>query len=258
MDVGGTNKVAFESHTATLMYRKTRASGLTAAENHCLSYVPLDARGAVLDVGIGSGRTTAVVAPLFESYVGIDYSEPLLTMAQSNFPGMDLRVMDARRLDFDTVFDCVIFSFNGIDAVDADGRRLILSEIARVLKGGGYFIYSTHHAGHARVETWMTHFWVRELLRSVNILQPLRVVQTLSNRVANFTRQSRASEPGMLTVNDLGLSFSTLIMYVDPVKERTVLEGLGLSVEAMVGNGKDSPGYDERDAWVYIVARKCG
>ena len=256
MDIGFVNKAAFDSRTAALMYRKSAGDGLTGAEKHCLARIPPEARGAVLDVGIGAGRTTAAIAPMFARYIGIDYSEPLLKMAQSRFPVLDLRVMDARRLEFDAIFDCVIFSFNGIDAVDASGRRLILSEMVRVLKPGGYLIYSTHHAGHARVKVWMTRFWVRELLRSIDVLRPRRVVRALSNRAANFGRQGPAGGPGMLTVNDPGIFFSTLIMYVDPDAERTVLEGLGLAVEAMVGNGRSEPGYDARDAWVYIVARK--
>ena len=43
----------------------------------------------------------------------------------------------------DAYFDFVLFSFNGIDSVEHRERLVILREIRRVLKEGGYFGFST-------------------------------------------------------------------------------------------------------------------
>ena len=52
---------------------------------------------------------------------------------------MQLKYKDER-------FDIVFFSFNGLDYVYPEGRRVVaLKEIERVLKKGGYFIYSSHN-----------------------------------------------------------------------------------------------------------------
>jgi SAM-dependent methyltransferase len=44
-----------------------------------------------------------------------------------------------------SLFDIVVFSYNGIDYVPHDDRLRVLSEIRRVLRHGGTFAFSTHN-----------------------------------------------------------------------------------------------------------------
>lgn len=98
----------------------------------------------ILDIGIGGGRTTGLLQPISTDYVGIDYAPTQIDTARHHHPGVDLRVMDARELDFPNhSFDLVVFSFNGIDSVDIGGRLQILSEVHRVLQPGGSFLFSS-------------------------------------------------------------------------------------------------------------------
>src|SRR5947207_15676097 len=89
-------------------YRNMAALGLTAPEQYCLNLVPIPSRGSVLDIGIGGGRTTGPLSEIFEAYVGVDYSEGMIATAKSLFPNADLRTMDARKLKFAVVVDCVV------------------------------------------------------------------------------------------------------------------------------------------------------
>ncbi|MFP3545281.1 class I SAM-dependent methyltransferase [Rhizobium sp. SIMBA_035] len=105
-------------------------------------------RGAgarILDIGIGGGRTTGLFQPVAADYVGIDYTPEMVALAQRNYPSAQLEHMDARDLSrfAKSSFDIVVFSYNGIDSVDADGRKAILGEVSRVLKAGGTFVFST-------------------------------------------------------------------------------------------------------------------
>ena len=99
----------------------------------------------MLDIGVGTGRTTKHFASLVKEYVGVDYSSALIKACGEKFPKCRLEWADARNLSFfdDASFDFVLFSFNGIDAVEHQDRLAILCEIRRVLRKGGYFCFST-------------------------------------------------------------------------------------------------------------------
>jgi len=124
------------------------------------------ARGRpVLDLGVGGGRTTALLRLVSSEYIGIDYTPELVDLCRQRHPGADIRLGDARDLSdlADGSQGLVFFSNNGIDAVDHDGRGRILSEAHRVLGTDGVLCYSTlnkdgplfgAHPGNAPGITW--------------------------------------------------------------------------------------------------------
>jgi ubiquinone/menaquinone biosynthesis C-methylase UbiE len=99
----------------------------------------------MLDIGVGAGRTTCHFASLAKEYVGIDYSSTMIKACRARFPQYRLEVASAGDLSLfdDGYFDFVLFSFNGIDAVEHEERLKILREIRRVIRYGGYFSFST-------------------------------------------------------------------------------------------------------------------
>ena len=100
----------------------------------------------VLDLGVGTGRTTALVRERCAEYLGVDVTPEMVQIGKQRFPDADLRVADARDLTSvcpDGAFDFVMFSFNGIDAVDHEGRIAVIDEARRVLAPGGLFLFSS-------------------------------------------------------------------------------------------------------------------
>ena len=121
--------------------------GFTSIEQQIIGqYFTL--KGRVLDLGCGTGRTTAPLKENGYDVIGIDLSATMIEFARSKYPGVDFRVMNACALEFeDESFDHVLFSFNGIDNIIPFAKRLAcLGEINRVLKKGGCFIFSSHNA----------------------------------------------------------------------------------------------------------------
>ncbi len=107
---------------------------------------------AVLDLGVGTGRTTAALAPLAGRYVGADYSARMIDACRERFadhPGKpEFRVDDARELGAfaDGEFAFVFFSFNGLDYLENHEDRLrALAQVRRVLAPGGAFAFSSHN-----------------------------------------------------------------------------------------------------------------
>lgn len=109
---------------------------------------------AMLDLGIGGGRTTQHLWPRVGQYTGIDYSTEMIAACRarfgssgSNMAEPNLAVMDARDLSAfaDNSFDLIWFSFNGIDYVGHEDRLKILREVHRVGKPGARFVFSSHN-----------------------------------------------------------------------------------------------------------------
>ncbi|MGF1536366.1 MAG: class I SAM-dependent methyltransferase [Elainellaceae cyanobacterium] len=129
---------------------------------------------ALLDVGVGGGRTTQHFAPLAGEYVGIDSSPEMVAACRRRCPEVErLTVGDARNLSrfADGSFDFVLFSFNGIDYVSHGDRLQILREIHRVGKPGGYLFFSSHSLpGIAPAFSFKTHLSLNPLKTYVNLV----------------------------------------------------------------------------------------
>ncbi|NHN61414.1 class I SAM-dependent methyltransferase [Halorussus sp. JP-T4] len=121
--------------------------GLFDVERRVVESHFTDRDAAVLDLGCGTGRTTAALDRLGFDVVGVDVSEPMIRRARSLFPAIDFRTGDAADLSFaDERFEYVLFSFNGLDYVRPEGDRYVaLREIHRVLRPGGTFAFSSHN-----------------------------------------------------------------------------------------------------------------
>lgn len=103
---------------------------------------------AVLDLGVGGGRTTPELSRRACRYIGLDYSKEMVEVCRKKFPELEFVHGDACNLSKFGAgsFDAVVFSFNGIDYFNTAEQRLrCIQECNRVLRDGGIFIFSTHN-----------------------------------------------------------------------------------------------------------------
>ena len=145
-DMGATNERVYQSAARARWYASL--TGLTQAEEAAFALTSDRWQGGdVLDIGIGGGRTCEILAGQARRYVGVDYSPAMVAEATARHPSLDLRQGDARDLSMfaDGSFDWTFFADNGIDAVDDADRMRVLSEVRRVLKPGGVFLYKTQN-----------------------------------------------------------------------------------------------------------------
>ncbi|MBE3119885.1 MAG: class I SAM-dependent methyltransferase [Candidatus Atribacteria bacterium] len=125
--------------------REYREITLLREAHVVLSYF-IRTKARLLDIGCGYGRTTVPLAGLGYSVTGIDIVERMIATARAEYPHVDFRVMDVTSLDFpDNEFDYALFSFNGLDLVLPEQKRLqAMREIYRVLKPNGVFALNSH------------------------------------------------------------------------------------------------------------------
>lgn len=89
----------------------------------------------ILDLGCGEGALTAKLAALGCSVVGVDASAEQIAAAQAR--GLDARVMDGGRLDFEAEFDAVFSNAALHWMLDPSA---VIAGVRRALKPGGRFV----------------------------------------------------------------------------------------------------------------------
>ena len=124
------------------------AGWLQRCEEYCFeNYVK--SGDAILDLGVGGGRTTPHLLTKASRYVGADYSQSMVEVCRQKFPALEFYCEDASDLKLfeDASFDVVVFSFNGIDYIRTiEARARCMREVNRILRPDGRFIFSSHNA----------------------------------------------------------------------------------------------------------------
>jgi SAM-dependent methyltransferase len=121
---------------------------------------------AILDLGVGGGRTTAYLSSMAARYVGVDYASEMVAACRKKFPQVEFETENASDLSrFATSsFDAVVMAFNGMDYVIPDEARFrALREICRVLKPEGILIFSSHNPR----AIWVRASWNPQRVRDV-------------------------------------------------------------------------------------------
>jgi SAM-dependent methyltransferase len=261
------NQQAWRSRSARRRYG-TASDWTDPGEAAAMAWLAEEVRGQpILDVGVGGGRTVPLLRALSDDYTAVDYMPEMVDLCRRNHPGVRVLQMDARDLSrfADRSFALVMFSFNGIDAVDYSGRLAILREFARVLRPGGVVLFSTHNRQGPSYRETLSHF-VRLPHLSLNPIavgiDTARVLCNLPLATFNYLRHSRLNREcdGYAVRVCAAHRFGIVIVYTDLATQTQTLAELGLSIAVVFGNLDDTPvrdGQNLRDvSWFHVIARK--
>lgn len=237
-------------------------------EMQVLLAIAPDVRGKpVLDIGVGTGRTTPLLRLLTDDYVGIDYVPNMIERARSVLPGNDLRVgdvLDLREFD-DGSKSLVLFSYNGLDSIDHESRPVALANMARVTAPGGYLVYSTLNldSPHPRRMPWTPP--QRPLEKGTEgfllwAFRAFRLTVLLPLHIANLRRMRKLSKRGTGWANEpsAGSGWRLILHFTTLAKAKQEVAAAGLTLERVITvDGADVTDRDSTEAlYFYLVARR--
>lgn len=154
-------------------YIKKAENGLWGSEE-IMTRKYFKPKSTILDIGCGTGRTTIHLHKLGYKVTGIDITPEMINNAKVIAKLKKLKIKyeigDATDLIYKKFsFDNALFSFNGWTHIPGKKNRLkALSEIYRVLRPGGHFIFTSH----IRKMQGFTTFWTKQWI-NIYILKPL-------------------------------------------------------------------------------------
>jgi len=206
----------------------------------------------LLDVGIGTGRTTYHLSAIAKKYVGVDISQGMINGANENFrnQNLDFKVCDARNMSIfdDNTFDVVFFSFNGIDHIEIDERILFFNEVKRISKKDALLVFSTHNIQNIpklmRLK-WSSH----PIIFYENFLKFLKL------KYHNLKRDF--SNKKVIKINDGVHNFGFVLTYINPTYQKELLENYGFKNVSCFGYPSGNElNSDElintTDPWIYF------
>jgi len=114
----------------------------------------LNGNERILDIGCGDGKITAELSKIIPNgfVIGIDNSEDMIELAKSSyetgkFPNLQFHLMDASRLDFNSIFD-IVFSSSALHWILE--HNPVLQGIFNSLRPGGKVFLQMGGKGNAK------------------------------------------------------------------------------------------------------------
>lgn len=259
------NRVAWNSADAARVFTQEKTFSDPGEEAAFGWLAPRCSGAPLLDIGVGTGRTIPLMTAISDDYTGVDYTESLLDLARARYPTRDLRHMDAREMSAlpSGHYGLAEFSWNGIDCVDYDDRVRILEEMYRVVRPGGYVLFSSHNRGGPgyleNIWQLLPHFTYNPLKLGWRTLISVRRFQL---GTLNYVRHVKLNHDygGYAVKTAAAHNFGIVIVYTTLGEQRRQLAQVGLQSDAVFGSceGNRIPDDVEESGawWFHFIAHK--
>ena len=166
--------------------------------------------GNLLEIGCGTGRGVAVLAPKIDNYTGVDKNEPLMKQLSQTYP--DFTFVDMFLPPLATIpdnhFDFIV-TFQVIEHIQDDA--FFIQEVHRVLKPGGQMFLTTVNRKYSLSRNpWHVREYLAEELKKV-VLKNFVNVETKgvhgNEKVWEYYEQNKKSVQKITRFDFLGLQY---------------------------------------------------
>ncbi len=211
----------------------------------------------VLDVGVGSGRTTRYLLPFAASYLGIDVSPPMIALYRRDWPAAELAELDMRDLAklHPRQFDFILASSGVFDVLTHEARLKAIGDCVALLAPQGFLVFSGHNRRYKRAG-----LPPKLEFSGSKIRWPLTAARFVRDNINHFKmKQFEQHEGDYALLNDIVHGFQGVFYYTDRATQTHQIESAGLSLVEVVGdNGRlMKEGEDDReDGLLFYVCQK--
>ena len=206
----------------------------------------------ILDIGVGGGRTTKYLTSISNEYIGIDYSSKMIEECKIAFPNQTFFLCDVRDMSMfgNDEFDLVMFSFNGIDYISQDDRIKGLKEIFRILRPGGYFVFSAHNIDQKDLNKF------KFVLGRNLVMMPYWNIYNYINHIKNKKFEQHTETYSI--INDRAHNYRLLTYYISQKNQVDQLRDIGFSGKVAAYNlsGEIITDSGSNEAYIYYCVRK--
>ena len=215
---------------------------------------------------IGGGKTIEWLTRISRNYTGIDYSREMVNECRRKYPDVNVLCCDARDMAIfgSEEFDFVLCAFNGMDYVSHNDRLLILGEVFRVLKKGGYFIFSTHNKKGSAFNFYISLFapfvshnpFRSGAFGTAGIPSSMGAFfKSIINHWKNGRYVMHTDEYSI--INDKAHDYSLMTYYIEAEQQKAQLHhiGFGKTIRIYDRDGREAMN-DCRDTWLYYLVQK--
>ncbi len=182
----------------------------------------------VLDIGVGTGRTSKYLAPYCKHYVGIELNRDMLDLFSERLPQIELVQCDMR--DFSSInkdtFDFVLGPYSAFDSLNHADRIKMFHDIHAMMRPGGMFCFSTHNLNWAGVGS------TPQLERAKDPVRLLKNYLAHRKCVKNHARMKPLEErhETYAILNDISHEWLALLYYITREQQTRQLAEAGFDV----------------------------
>ncbi len=206
--------------------------------------------GRVLELGPGAGRFTGYLAELAAELTALEISPDMADVCRRRVPSATVRVGDMEDLADvpNASLEAVVGTCNVLDVLDDPERRVLLTQLHRILVPGGLLVFSSHNRDGRVRRPWHLHDWRR----------PRSVVGDVI-RFPGRLRNHRRLRPTELDTGDYAIRNDeahdfTMVLYAisAPAQQRQLAEA-GFALElCMSDDGHTMPVGSETSGAPYL------